>query len=386
MLKADYTPELIEFVQHLAKWEVLNQPTVAAIQIAVTEKFWDIWITKYNIWQIVRMQEVDFESDSQEDISKTIIRNAYDKNWFIKTYKRQKELDYIKKSRILGSIDDFLEHLNKYLESYKPREFKEFTYSKKKSTWWFKIIALTDLHVGKKWTEAIKERMDIILDDICSQKLSEVYIFSLWDLVETLVQWWMHDWQSEGMETYWFDLIMEVVSMFENFLYSIASSWIYVNFYWVSGNHDRISKNRDWDKARLWGLVIYELIKRWLSKYSKYIKINILREYITTINIQWVNYILAHWDVARIPSRSITDIAWKHWDNTSLHNVIMHWHLHTINIKEEKGITKIWLPGLAGKDEYATKELDLHSEPGYVELTHNRFDTIDINIKRLPND
>lgn len=387
MLQKDYTTELIDFVQTLWEGEILNWPTLEAMRITTEEAMWpDLWITNYNIRQIVSMKnEVPYNRSNPEEMSSAIINKTYDRS-FIKTFKRVKEADYIKKSRLLWSTTDFLENIQLYIRDYEPRRKVDFTY-RQATTPLTKVIALTDLHLWKKWSDLIVRRLDEIVDNIVSSDVTHVDIFCVGDLVETLVQWWMHDWQIEWMwEMYWFDLLMKTVEIFENFLVSISECWISIKFYWLSGNHDRMTKDREWDKSRLWWLVIYELIKRWLENFIDSIEIEIIQDYITTVDIDNVRYIVAHGDMARIPKRKWSDIAWIHWDNTKSHNVILHWHLHNISITEEKAITKIGLPWLAGTDIYATKELDLHSEPAYVEITHNRHWSIDILIKRLAHD
>lgn len=386
MLQRNYTPQLIDYVQALAEWHLLNKPMISAIQFDVEEKMWPIGITPYNIRQIVNMEDVDMSSYTQEEVATNIINKTYDKS-FVKTFATVKERDYVKKSRLLWSSIDFLEHMKTFIEWYKPHKLRtQFEYRPLDNPGTM-VIALTDLHLWKKGSDIIEHRLHEIVDNIVSSNVHHVDIFCVWDLVETLVQWWMHDWQIETMwSMYWFDLLMNVVEIFENFLISISECWIEVTFHWLSGNHDRMTKDREWDKARLGWLVIYELIKRWLENFIDSITINIIQDYITTVDIDNIRYIVAHWDMARIPSRKGSDIAWNHWNNTMAHNVIMYWHLHNVNITEEKWITKLWLPWLAWTDQYATKELDLHSEPAYVQITHNRHNSIDILIKRLAHD
>lgn len=384
MLKSDYTKEIIEHIHMLWEWEVLNRPMIDSIIIDTENNLGELGLTAYNIRQIMWMKTEDLSWWSTEEVAQSIIHNSYDKN-FVKTFKRVKELDYVKKSRLLWNSNDFLEHTKTFLESYTPKEARPFQ-ANKPNNGKSLVIALTDLHIWKKWSDLINERLHEIVDDIVSTNVEHVEIFCVWDLVETLVQWGMHDGQIEAMwNIYWFDLMMKVVEIFENFLIGIATCWITVNFYWISGNHDRMTKDREGDKARLGWLIMYELIKRWLMNIE-WIQINIIQDYITTADIEDVRYIVAHWDMTKIPKRKGSDIAWNHWDNTMSHNVILYWHLHNISVTEEKGITKIGLPWLAWTDQYATKELDLHSEPAYVQIIHNKHNSVDLLIKRLTHD
>jgi len=384
MLQKDYNRELIDLVQELAEWEILNKPIITAIIIAVEEQIWPLGLTPYNVRQIVSIEDFDMSWFTEEEIAEDIIDKTYNTS-FVKTFKKVKERDYILKSRLLWSTEDFLKHLQTFIEWYKPHKAIPFELNEISETNKL-VIALTDLHLGKQSSEIVAERLWQIVDDIVEQDISHVDIFCVWDLVETLVQWWMHDWQIETMwNSYWFELLMNVVEIFEDFLISITHSWITVNFYWLSGNHDRMTKDREGDKSRLGWLVIYELIKRWLMN-MEWIEINIIQDYITNVDIDNIRYIVAHGDMARIPKRKWTDIAWTHWDNTKSHNVILFGHLHNVSITEERSITKIGLPGLAWVDAYATKELDLHSEPAYVQIEHNEHWSVDILIKRLQQD
>ena len=386
MLQRNYSSTLIDYVQSLAEWQSLNKPMIQAIVMEVEDRMGPLWLTPYNVRQIVNMEDLEmFDWMDEVEASEVIIDKNYNQS-FVKTFTEVKERDYKRKSRLLWSTDDFLKHLQAYLIHYNPHKAKPFKPREIKSPL-TKVIALTDLHLGKKWSDVIEDRLNEIVDNIVSSDITHVDIFCVWDLVETLVQWGMHDWQIEWMwSMYWFDLLMKVVEIFENFLISIAECWIWITFYWLSWNHDRMTKDREWDKARLGWLVIYELIKRWLMNYEDRIDIQIIQDYVTNVDIWNIRYIVAHWDMARIPKRKASDIAWIHWDNTKSHNVILYGHLHNVSITEEKDITKIGLPWLAWTDIYATKELDLHSEPAYVEITHNRHWSIDILIKRLTHD
>lgn len=382
MLQRNFTPELIDLVNEMCIGQALTRPTLEAIRVGVEREMWQLWITHYNIKQIVRMNESDWSNHSVEEAAESIIKKSYDTS-FIKTFETVKEKDYVKKSRLLWSANVFLEHVQTFIEWYKPHPIVVSNVTRIYNRPSSLVIALTDLHIGKQGTDLVINRLDKIASDIISQSIETVEIFCLGDLVETLTQWGMHDWQIEEMDNvYGFNLLLKTVSIFENFLMRLSAQGIVVKFHGLSWNHDRMTKDRDWDKARMWGLVIYELIKRGLSNQPN-IHINIVQDYITTVDIDHVRYILAHGDMARVPSRKGSDLAWNHGSTAADHNVIMHGHLHNVAISEEKGITKIGLPGLAGTDTYATKELDLHSEPGYVQIVKNEFGSVDVSIKRL---
>lgn len=382
MLKKDITTDVIEFVQERIQWKKIDSSLCTLIQMEAYNN-WIPELTAYNIKQISLMNN-DTTIASPEKTADSLLFDQYESSSYIQTYERVKEKDYIKKSRILSSYSDFLEYINWYLKDYKPSYIPDLPLALEPE-WDEMIIALTDLHIWKNNTDHIIERLWAIADYIIDWSPSKVHIFCLWDLVESIIQDGMHSGQIETMEpVYWFNLIMKTVEILESFVWAIHSHWIHIDFHWITGNHDRISKLKDDDKVRIWWLIIYELLKRSSERMSN---INIIAhsEHIVPIDIDNKRYIISHWDIARIAKRKPYDIVWTHWDTNKEHNIILYGHYHTINIQEAKWVTMVWLPWLAWPWDYDKKQLDVHSEPGFLHIVHNPYGSVDINIKRLYN-
>jgi len=322
------------------------------------------------------------DNELDEHIDKSINEHIYDKyTWrFINSYEKLKEKDYIKKSKILANIDNFLEHMQSYIEWYKPIEFNWIRDENNNFTNNTLDVWFWDIHLWKAWSDEVISRIETLMSYLKWRPEKYINLISFWDMVETLVEWWMHPWQIENMDwIYWFDLILQTANILEQLLLWLYKAGKEVRFIWLWGNHDRLWKSNQEDIARTWALMIYELVKRWLKDID--IQIDYIRESHTSIDLGNFNYIIEHGDLSWFPKRKVEDILWKNWI-VWRYNIIMHWHLHNISISETMNATKIGIPGLAWAWEYDSR-LDLHSEPWVVLVTKNEQWTPDIMVKRL---
>jgi hypothetical protein len=220
------------------------------------------------------------------------------------------------------------------------------------------------------------------MDDILADPSPIVHITCLWDLVETMAQWGMHPNQIENGTDYkyWytFDLLLKTVEIFEKFLKHIAKNWKKVYFKGLPWNHDRMTWRNEDDKIRSGWLIIYELIKRWVSQLG--IEVEYFREEINTFIFDNIQYIVSHWEwpfSKQKPEQIIVAHA-----KIGVYTVLLSWHTHALQMSEWKNFTKIVVPALAWQWEY-DKSMNLHSEAWYIKVNRNKYNTADITIKRL---
>ncbi len=299
------------------------------------------------------------------------------KDKMVKTHEKLYAEESKRAIKTLSNLEYFLENVERFIKEYKPKNI-HFTPQNISIGIPPLTIAMSDFHFGKAWTKAIVERMSYIRNYVLSQPNTEVQIVSLGDLAEAFVEGGMHPWQEAMMELKGFDLMLFISNIFEQFLSDLYTSGKRVSFVWIGGNHDRLGKTHSDDMQRTWALVVYELIKRGLSKSE--IEVKILREKIESFDF-WPNrFIIAHGDDG-FSNRKPEDILWKNWDNTR-HNVILFGDKHNCKISETKNATMIGLPALAGKGEYDAR-LDLHSESGFIVVEPNTSNSVDIQLRRL---
>jgi hypothetical protein len=171
---------------------------------------------------------------------------------------------------------------------------------------------------------------------------------------------------------------MNTVGIFEKWLAAIAKAGKKVYFKWLWWNHDRLTIKNDDDLYRTWALVVYELIKRGVSQLG--IEVQYFKEHINTFMADNIQYIISHWEgpfSKQKPEQIIVAHA-KVW----VYTVLLSWHTHALQFTEWKNFTKIVVPAMAWAWQY-DKMLNLHSEPAYLRVNRNKYDTADIQIKRL---
>lgn len=302
-------------------------------------------------------------------------------NKYKETYDEILQDEAKKALHIMSSHNNYLEHLQAYIEKYKPLDIPEIKQTKEyineRIQVWF-----SDLHIGKMSTQEVVNRVIKMTKYLINRPEKQIDLLCLWDLFEMLAVWGNHPWQLETMDwPYWFDLLLAWCSVIEDMIIKLYTAWKQLTFSWVAWNHDILSTGNQRDVKKMWGLIAYELIKRKLSNLQ--IEFNYYREQINSLLLWDIQYIIAHWEnwFAQKAWSKPEDLLWKYWNNTK-QNVIMFWDRHNTKINETKNATVIGLPALAGQNQY-DKDLWLFSDTGIVIIEKNEDNRIDVLIKRL---
>ncbi len=357
---------------------------------------WEEMISKYNLkpeaWQCIKHRlrlykasnvispytaENTPEEELDEKIEFATARHIDTiKEKMVKTHARQFKEEAKRAFKVVGNIEYFLDNLKTYIEGYEP---KKIDYVKPLPLNNDTVdVAFSDIHIGKRNTEAIIKRFDEIFQYVVNRPETNVNIICLGDLWESFAPGGMHEWQVEHMELHGFELMMFIVEIFEKFLIWLDKAGKRVHFRWIGGNHDRFWKKHNEDIQRTAALSIYEMIKRGLSKTE--VNLEYYIDFINSFEVGAINYIIHHGD-NNFDKRKQEDILWKNW-RYGKYNVILHGDKHSGKFQETKGGCMIQVPMLAWRGEYDTM-LDLHSEPGFVVIEQNRHNTADVSFKRL---
>jgi len=328
--------------------------------------------------------ETLWEEELDEKIEEATTRHIDTmKQKMVSTHERKFKEEARKAFRKLGDIDYFLEHLKTFIQSYSPKTVK---FDDKAPEAPGEItIAISDIHIGKTETHKVLERLNKVLQYAKNTHAGTVNVLILGDVVETLAQDGMHPGQiAYGTDhqygKYGFDLMMDTVQIFENFFIELRKSGKKVNVKALTGNHGRMTANKEDDKKRTGELVIFELLKRGLANTD--IHVDYYREVLNAFQSGNINYILMHGD-GKVGKDSVEKILLTH-GKYGMYNVVMWGDWHTYKTHEGKAFTYLRLPWLAGKWEYDT-DMNLHSEPWFAVVEENEYGTADITIKRLPN-
>lgn len=320
------------------------------------------------------------DGELDEHIKQAIGANIHDKfkNKFKKHYPEELKKEAKKAFKVLANVESYAEYLKEFLVAYKPKDFGKLVIPPKANNETATYV-FSDIHVGSKGTDAIKERIQKMTIDMIQDEASNINIINLWDLAETFIEWGMHPWQVEDMDgVYWFDLMMQVVEMMENMIVQLFQNWKSVHSVGIGWNHDRSLQNHNQDMRRTGALVVYELVKRWLQKIDAHIEY--FTDKINSFDIDDVHYVIHHGD-EWFDKRKVEDILWK-WGKQWVSNIVLHWDKHHISMNETKDGIMIGTPALANRWEYA-KRIDARSQPWYIKITKNNMWDLDVLLRRM---
>jgi len=188
--------------------------------------------------------DIKIEEAIDENISRT-------KEKMIDTYDVKFTREAKKAMKIAWNFEYKLWMLKEVIKNYKPKDIK-FTPEKPKNNDEVTVL-FSDIHLGKKDTSLIANRIWTMTNDLLNRPESVINMVWLWDYVETIVEWGMHQWQIEHMEwPFGFNLIMEVVTLIENMLLELHKAGKQVSLYGIAWNHDRLTADYRGDQEKTW--------------------------------------------------------------------------------------------------------------------------------------
>ena len=281
----------------------------------------------------------------------------------------------------LANIDSILSHIVPFIEDHTPIPVSFNKWCIVNSS--IQHYVISDVHIWKRNTNRIINRLDHIHKHIISSAEWVVHITLLWDLVETLALWWMHPGQIEDMDwPFGKELLFEVVNIFERFLYSIASSGKEVHVHAIPWNHDRMTRTKEDDIDFTGWFIIYHLIKQWVKLAVK--SFDIYNSKIGFFDIENIRYIIHHWDNTRIQRSAQEKLVLSHWVIWQWrYNIILSWDKHHAELNEWKDYTTIICPALAWPGKYDIDN-NFHSMPWFYTIIENQFKSADVSLHRLP--
>lgn len=227
-------------------------------------------------YTLENLSEEDMDGYLEGKINETI-QDKY-KSIFVKKDKSIKKREFIKYSNFFHSQHELLDLVRDVINNYEPKAIWKIDIPKIKNIDTVDI-AFSDIHLWKKWTKEIVERIQIMTDYIISRQEKNINLYFLWDLAESLVEGGMHPWQVEEMEwLYWFDLMMYIVQVFEDMLLKLYKKWKKVKFIGMPGNHCFLRKENPLFLTEEWykefdyivnnNLKLAQLNKDWLLTFD----------------------------------------------------------------------------------------------------------------------
>lgn len=333
------------------------------------------------------IKEKYWEKALENKIEEASVKSFEDKykKKFIKTHDDLIKKEVKRQGKILSNIEYFYEEFNEYLSNYKPYNFNYNNINKLKidsNTTKNEVIAFSDIHLWV-WDNKIEEYFKNLQKYVTNLNTKQITFVCWWDLIETIIDWWMHPGQVEWMDwVFWFELILKMTKLLKDLIYTTIQSWKNVKFIWIWWNHDRIWRDNKENQERTAALVIYHMLKLEF-KETNLVEVTYTSEPLKSFKIWNLNLILSHWEQWKGKWK---DILLEYW-RTDCYNYIIFGHLHHFEGKEiNNNATALYLPSFSWQ-WYFEKKIVVSSQRWFVHIRPSLFykNRFDLSLIRFDN-
>jgi hypothetical protein len=334
------------------------------------------------------------EEHTEEEIAEFALKNKATASLNKIVEKRASfiEKKYFESQEKIHDLENIQKFIEETIEKYYSRdeeeqtEFEQFDTLSKYTDICY--LMYSDIHYGKRYDNPVfgrgynkniaHERMMQIakktVDYIRFKKLNSLYILFGGDLFESIMPDGMRREHLKSMDLIGIDQILFGVDSqieFLKYLRDNLGKEFPIVTTCVSGNHDRVSKDRDEDSERTGSLIAYNMIKREFRN-DGFIKFNIPRKpvYVEKIQNHEMNdlCIIAHHGDAEIIKKKGHELVNLYGIGTSGYHLVVngHWHSTDISFKSGTNYMEISLPSVCSVDEFILDRLGNNQLPGFL--------------------
>lgn len=241
-------------------------------------------------------------------------------------------------------------------------------------------VVISDLHLGTAYVSEIDGRE--YNDQIAIERLEEVakeanatnrpvVVFCLGDLIESFTGMnHLNSWKT--ISDYGIGVAFTAFDILRSFLSKIDKL---KSFHLISGNHDRVTSNRELDTKGQVGKMIYELFTRIEPELNmEYNPLLINAEFSDIV------FIISHGD-KKISKLKPEELAFR-FGNKDKYNIVLSGHFHERMIQKDRIKLRSYIvPSIMGMNDYA-EENGYFSSPGfYIFYTQNeKLKVLDIEL------
>ena len=339
-----------------SQWLSLTQ-----IRDMVKELYWRRTLSVATCWNVIReWQEIPTEEDEDAVVDRLLDANYW--SLLERKYYQQKE-KMVKRALLYQQsadliIDKFKEEV---LNNVEPIEFniddRNLKYPDLSDT----IYVISDLHYWRQ-TDALIKNFNNLLIEILKDWKQMIDIICLWDLFETPILTWMHPDQLLDLEVVWVKQVLECMDMIIWWVTLLLEKWYIIrNFVVVSGNHDRISKNRNEDPEKIIMVLAMEYLR---AKIWHAVNVDFWNKAMLIKQLSWCNFILHHWDNWFIQKPDVQIL--QTYGRMDMFNIIISWHTHTAALAQGTNYIRMRCPALCQPWRYEKDQYIWASNPGFA--------------------
>ncbi len=240
------------------------------------------------------------------------------------------------------------------------------------------ICAFGDVHFGKKFETPVygrgynkdiaHERMmqiaEVVVKDYKSRKTSEIIMFCVGDLVESVMEDGMHPGHTYEMDLFQEEQIFFAADSLKAMLvYILQNTSCPIQLHCIQGNHDRIGVSRDQDKNRTAGKIISQIVKRELSNQPT-LNVFVPKNNLVRLVSGKTSLFVQHGDSSlskKKPSELI-----NLYGEPGCYSVLLQGHWHSLKAEEGTNFLSLKIPSIASTDRYIMEDLGNNNLPGFI--------------------
>lgn len=329
----------------------------------------EFWLQTLSPTTVLNIMKEEWFTDAQEGVNEEVIDEKIitqlATSWS-RTYnkKAQEALKY--KATADKLIADFIKALKEVWlkQDSTPITIKELSTVEEELR-----LLCGDFHYWRT-TETVKDNFSALINTAIHSWCNKINLVLMWDLIESPIVTWMHDWQVLDMDVFGIKQALWCIDMIAGGIKFLLWNNKQVEIFWLNGNHVRMSKSRDWDPERIVGSMMYETLKYIFPD----IPITYSPDWILTKETEYCNFILAHGDnwFNQKPDAQIMASLWVYGKL----NIIASGHWHTSQMTQGNWYVRLQIPSINTQSEYEKHKFISKSRPWYVLLEERKWNPL----------
>lgn len=313
------------------------------------------------------------------------IQDKY-KEKFVRTYDKVFEQQAKKAFKTAGNIEDVIELVRDWIQDMEPLLVDRRAINTEIHNSDIAIFVSSDYHFGEQDDPLLEARLDELVNEMCLSREHNINWISLGDYAETFLEEGMHAWQTNRMRLHGFELVQYIYKVFASRMLKIVESGKHLTIDWQGGNHDRMGKTNDMDRARTWALVIGEMIELSLKNYIDQGLVTFNNYTSPTIRRKiWKLWIIAnHWDWMWHKMTNDAILAkFGFWSDT--YHIILEGDKHHFIANQGNNSIKVVTSSVKSGWQFAEEVIYKDNVPWFLKITETKTGKARIGMNMFDN-
>jgi len=246
------------------------------------------------------------------------------------------------------------------------------------------VVPVGDLHVGKFVSRTkkspefdvakAKDRLQQVESQVSAacnlMTPDQMTIVFMGDMLEAILGN-MRKGQMMSMDVHGLRQYTECRDMIVGFLASLSNLGVDIDVWFVAGNHDRMTEEKEYDSEQIMTYLLMESVAKTLEIYKSknLIEVNVtcsIAEPYQSVVMSGVEAIFFHGHLSRVTTPDKVRSLCKIHGHTNLPKLVFQGHHHSYKAFSEEDWMFVTVPSLCGSDDYARLKLLKDSPPAIL--------------------